>query len=423
MTVLLLVFAGTLMVGVLISGLAHRSIVSTALLFLVVGFLAGSGVTRVLRLDPYSPLVIHFAELALFSVLFTDGMHAGVRDLRSAWRLPGRALLFGMPLTFAGGALLCRLLTGLSWPESMLVAAVLTPTDPVFAEALVGRKEVPRRLRHLLNVESGLNDGLALPVVLVLISLVSTRSASGLLVLGQLGLGIALGVVVPYLALTIEALPGFRAHGRYQPLNAFSIGLLVLALCYVTHANPFLAAFAAGSTVASVSPAARASFEGFGELVAELFKLAALLIFGALLSPALLGRLPLSAYLLAVLLLILVRPAALSLSLLGSSLDRREWVAAAWFGPKGFASVTYGLLVLQSGAARAGRMFDIIAVTTALSIVAHSSTDLTITRWFHDERIEPPRPLRRILGRGRGSIEVSRVVRRSALRRVGRSRH
>ncbi len=401
MTVLLLVFAGTLMVGVLISGLAHRSIVSTALLFLVVGFLAGSGVTGVLDLDPRSPLVLRFAELALFSVLFSDGMHAGVRDLRSAWGLPGRALLFGMPLTFAGGTLLCHLLTGLSWTDSMLVGAVLTPTDPVFAEALVGRKEVPRRLRHLLNVESGLNDGLALPFVLVLISLVSSESASGLGVLGELALGVGIGIVVPYVALTIEGLPVFRAHGRYQPLNAFAIGLLVLALCYVTHANPFLAAFAAGSTVSSVSPAARASFEGFGELVAELLKLAALLIFGALLSPDLLGRLPLSAYALAVLLLVLVRPAALSLSLLGSQLARREWVAAAWFGPKGFASVTYGLLVLQSDATNARRMFDLIAVTIALSIVAHSSTDLTVTRWFHDERVDPPRPLRRLLARVR----------------------
>ena len=396
------------MLGVLISGLAHRSIVSTALLFLVVGFLAGSGVTGVLDLDPRSPLVIRFAELALFSVLFSDGMHAGVRDLRSAWGLPGRALLFGMPLTFAGGTLLCHLLAGLTWKESMLVAAVLTPTDPVFAEALVGRKEVPRRLRHLLNVESGLNDGLALPFVLVLLSLVSTESSSGLGVLGELALGIGIGIAVPYAALTVEGLPIFRAHGRYQPLNAFAIGLLVLALCYATHANPFLAAFAAGSTVASVSPGARASFEGFGELVAELLKLAALLIFGALLSPDLLARLPLSAYVLAVLLLVLVRPAALSLSLLGSSLGRREWIAAAWFGPKGFASVTYGLLVLQSDARNAQVMFDIIAVTIALSIIAHSSTDLTITRWFHDERVDPPRPLRRLLDRARPNGVASR---------------
>lgn len=109
------------------------------------------------------------AELALFSVLFTDGQRIGVRDLTLAWKLPGRALLLGMPLTFLVTGVLAVVVAGLPWPEALLVAAVLAPTDPVFAAAIVGREEVPGRMRHLLNVESGLNDGLALPVVLVLL--------------------------------------------------------------------------------------------------------------------------------------------------------------------------------------------------------------------------------------------------------------
>ncbi len=380
--VLLVAFAGTLLVAVLVSGVAQRSILSTAVLFLASGFLLGPGVLGVLDVQSHDQVVFRFAELALFSVLFTDAMHAGIGDLRAAWKLPGRALLFGMPLTFAGIAALCWLLTGFDWPESFLVAAVLTPTDPVFAEALVGRREVPYRLRQLLNVESGLNDGLALPVVLVLLAAVSTTQSSSTKVLGELALGIGIGIVVPYVTLKIETLPGFGAAGRYQPLNAFAIGLLVLGLCEVTHANPFLAAFAAGSTVASVSPEARASFQGFGELVTELLKLAALLVFGALLTPAVLGRVPIGGYLLAVLVLVLVRPVALVLSLLGSKIDRREWAVAAWFGPKGFASVTYGLLVLSSDAAEARGMFEVVAVATAISIVAHSTTDLPIARLF-----------------------------------------
>lgn len=91
------------------------------------------------------------AELALFSVLFTDGMRIGVRQLAGAWRLPGRALLYGMPLTLIGTVLIAKCLTHFSWLEALLVGAVLAPTDPVFAAALVGREEVPRRLRHLLN--------------------------------------------------------------------------------------------------------------------------------------------------------------------------------------------------------------------------------------------------------------------------------
>lgn len=110
------------------------------------------------------------AELALFSVLFTDGMRVGWRDLRSAWREPGRALLLGLPLTVLVTAVLAHVVAGLPWLHAFLVGAVLAPTDPVFAAAIVGREEVPRRLRHLLNVESGVNDGLVLPVVLVLLA-------------------------------------------------------------------------------------------------------------------------------------------------------------------------------------------------------------------------------------------------------------
>ena len=148
-----LVFAGTLLAAVLLSGLAERTVLSTAVLFLVAGFLAGGGVLDLLALQPADPLVIHLAEVALFGVLFTDGMRAGVRDLVSAWHLPGRALLLGLPLTLLVTALLAHFVVGLPWVSSFLVGAVLSPTDPVFASALVGREEVPYRLRNLLNVE------------------------------------------------------------------------------------------------------------------------------------------------------------------------------------------------------------------------------------------------------------------------------
>jgi NhaP-type Na+/H+ or K+/H+ antiporter len=400
MEVLLLVGAVTLLLSVLVSGFAQRSILSTAVVFLVAGFVVGPGVLGVTAVSSRDPLVIGTATLALYSVLFTDGMRAGVGDLRRAWKLPGRALILGMPLTFAGATVFAHYLAGLSWVQAALVGAVLAPTDPVFAAAIVGREEVPRRLRHLLNVESGLNDGLALPAVLILLAVVSTDTHTSTLgVLGELALGVVIGIVVPYLALKIEGLRFFRAAGRYQPLNAFAIGVVVLGLCEVTGANPFLAAFAAGSTVASVSPAARSSFEGFGELVTELFKLAAILVFGVLITPGMFTAFPGADWGFALLLLFVVRPIAIGVSLFRGGLDRKELGAAAWFGPKGFASVTYGLLVVQSMAPKAGRMFELIAVAIAVSIVLHSSSDIVVARWFHDERENPRRPVRRLLAR------------------------
>ena len=170
---LLLVFSITLMIAVLVSGLAHRSILSTAVIFLVAGFVLALPPIGVISMEADDELVHVLAELALFSVLFTDGMRVGVRDLIKAWQLPGRALLFGMPLTMLFTAIAAHFLAGLGWVEAFLIGAILVPTDPVFASAIVGRQEVPRRLRHLLNVESGVNDGLALPVVIALLAVAS----------------------------------------------------------------------------------------------------------------------------------------------------------------------------------------------------------------------------------------------------------
>jgi len=133
------VFAATLLLAVLISERANRSVLSTAVLFLVAGFLAGDGMVGVMAVSTDYAVVAVLAKLALFSVLFMDGMRVGVKDLASAWRLPGRALLLGLPLTLVGTAILARWVAGLPRAESFLLGAVLSPTDPVFAAAIVGR--------------------------------------------------------------------------------------------------------------------------------------------------------------------------------------------------------------------------------------------------------------------------------------------
>jgi sodium/hydrogen antiporter len=379
-----LVFASVLLIAVLVSELAHRTVLSTAVLFLVAGFIVGDGVLGVVQLEPDDPIVLQVAELALFSVLFTDGMRVGVRDLVSAWRLPGRALLLGLPLTLAIVAMAGHWVAGLPWADALLLGAVLSPTDPVFAAAIVGREDVPARLRHLLNVESGLNDGLALPIVLVMLELAGGAHTEPSTLLGELGLGVVIGAVVPWAAIRLERTRLFAAAHTYQPLGVFAIGLLVLALALATHANLFLAAFTAGVTVASVSPEARDEFERFGELLTELLKLAALLIFGALISLAFLGDIGLAGWVFVLLVLVVARPAALAAALVGSGLDWRERAATAWFGPKGFASVVYGLLVLHAGLPRSDQLFHLIAVAVALSILAHSSTDVLIARLFQE---------------------------------------
>src|SRR5581483_3158341 len=174
----LLAFALCLLSAVLISKLAERTVLSTAVLFLFAGMLLALPAVGVMKLKPSDPIVRELAELALFSVLFTDGMKLGVSNLVHSWRLPIRALVLGLPLTLFGTAVLAHFIASLPWTESFLLGAILSPTDPVFVAAIVGRQEIPARVRNLLNVESGLNDGLALPIVLLLLARISSFESS-----------------------------------------------------------------------------------------------------------------------------------------------------------------------------------------------------------------------------------------------------
>ncbi len=150
----------------------------------------------------------------------------------------------------------------------------------------------------------------------------------------------------------------------------------------MTHANLYLAAFSAGITLASLRSDLRDEFHRFGELVTELLKLAALLVFGALISPRFLAEVHWSGYVAAAVILLLVRPAAIEISLIGSGMTWQERITAGWFGPKGFASAIYGLLLFSFQLPNAQNLFHIIAIVIVASILAHSSTDVLVARWF-----------------------------------------
>jgi NhaP-type Na+/H+ or K+/H+ antiporter len=378
----LLVFAVLLLLGVLLSELADRTVLSTAVLFLVAGFCCGPDLLGYIQVGPKDPSVETLATLALCSILFTDGMHACWPDLRHAWRLPGRALLLGLPLTVLTTAVLARYAAGVPWLEAFALGAVLCPTDPVFASALIGQERVPQRLRDLLNVESGLNDGLALPIVVALLAPLSGRPLEAGRLAWELGLGLVLGIVVPLAFSRLEKTRFFAVGKRHEPLFAFSIGLFLVVLAAHLDANLYIAAFVGGAVLGTERPDLRREFSRFGELVSELLKLGAVLIFGAMISPHFLAEVPPRGYLFAGLALFAARPAALALALFRSGLSAREWFTVAWFGPKGFASIIYGMLILQAGFASSELLFHLIAIVVAASMIAHSSTDVLFAQWF-----------------------------------------
>lgn len=378
----LLIFAIALLLAGLISALANRSILSTSVLLLLTGFVCGSGWLGIVQLDPSGTLVETFAELALFAVLYVEGMGLKVGRLRRHWALPARALVIGMPLTILLIAALAHYLTGMRWIESLLLGSILSPTDPVFASQLVTQRQVPRRLKDFLNVESGLNDGLALPAVFLFLAMAKNTESDLLQNAGSLLGGAAMGLVIPALAIFVTRVPAFAVSGAYQPIYGFAIAMLIFAATKLTHTNEFLAAFFGGVCVATLAPKAKEIFAPLGDPIAELLKLAGVLSFGALLLPEHLFQLSWQSYAFALATLVLVRPLAVGLSLVGSGLSRGETAAALWFGPKGFASVLYALWALHSGGSAMQSVFQLAALAVVFSMLAHSSTDTLVARQF-----------------------------------------
>lgn len=378
---LLLVFAVTLFIAVLLSCRARETVLSLSVLFLTAGFALGEGVFG--AHTPNREFLYQIAELALYSVLFTGGINTGgLKSIRRNWREPGRALLIGMPLTIVGTAMLAHWLMQMNWTMSFLIGSVLAPTDPVFVSGLFRFEAVPKRVKHVLNVESGLNDGLALPAVLIILNMAGKQNEGFGPVLWELVLGTVIGIGIPAIGVRLEKSHLFGAAGLFQRLNAFALGLIVLAVAEVTNANLFLAAFSAGVTIATLSQPVTKAFHEFGELIGELLKLAALLIFGARIAPVLFAAMPWSYYVFAGLAVFAVRPVAILISFFKSGAPRREVLTIGWFGPKGFASVVYALMVLNVGTSATNEAARVTGLAVAASILIYSSTDILVGRRF-----------------------------------------
>lgn len=392
--VLPLAFGVLLMVAVLLSERANCTALSTSVLLLAGGFLLGQGGLGWIDIERGGTLVEHSTELALFVILFVEGSRLPVHEVTRAWHLPGRALLLAMPLTFAAIAIAGHAILDMGWVEAMLVAAILSPTDPVVVAAVLENEHVPERIRRLLSVESGLNDGLALPAVMVLIEFASHESAHPLLVIGQAALGAALGAVVAAAFAFLERRTPLTTTGVYDSLAGVALAIVLFGLAKAVHGNEFLAAFVGGITFATLHPRLASDWHGIGDSLAELLKLATLMGFGAMLSLDYLAGAGWAGLAFAVVALLAARPLAFILAFFRGGLSTKEWIAAAWFGPKGFASLLYAFLMVHADIEGAGKLFQVIALVIVLSVLSHSSTDVFAARVFRREERGPAPPSR-----------------------------
>lgn len=381
----LVVVGALLLVTSGLSGWLHGNVLSITVLAVGAGVvLALAGVIDV---DPESEGLIEVVELALILTLFTDGLTVEQELLRERWRDPVRALVVAMPLTLILTALAAKgLFAELSWLEALLLGAVLAPTDPVVTSTVVSSMRVPAKVRHALNLESGLNDGLALPFVLVLLVATSpggdSASAEALQTAAESVAGAAIGAGLAYASGWLFArLPGGGLQERYEGVYALAVPLLAYGVAEATIGNGLVATFVSGIALAIRIPDVPDAFPRFNENLSAILQVVTFLLFGALIVSTGSGGEPLAVAGLVVALLFIARPLAILMSFARSGFSPPEKVFIAWFGPKGVASMLFALFVLESSAPDRTLVFEIISYVILASILAHGLTDTVGARW------------------------------------------
>jgi sodium/hydrogen antiporter len=381
----LLVFGALLAIVAALSGVMKGTVLSASVLSVVLGFVLA--VAGVVEIDAGDKAIVELVELALILTLFSDGMFVERELLRRHWGPVARALVIAMPITMALLGLAAKaLFPDLTWPQAFLLAAVLSPTDPVVTSAVVTSRLVPSRVRHTLNLESGLNDGLALPFVLFFLVLASpggNAGAEAAKLLGEAAVGAAIGVALGVAAGRLHwSLPGGGITPRYEGIYSVGFALAAFGLAEVTIGNGLIAAFLCGIAMGASEREVPDGFVEFAENASAIFQVLTFFVFGGLIYATGFHHSVPPLVVFVAFALLLARPAAVLLSFLRTGIPRSEKLFMAWFGPKGVASMLFALFVLKSDVGNNSLIFDTAAIAIIASIVAHGLTDTVGAQWL-----------------------------------------
>ncbi|MFM4950248.1 cation:proton antiporter [Aeromonas dhakensis] len=382
----LAVIAAFLLIYSLIAGRFESRLINGPLLFLLMGWLLGPGGIELLSLSIDSDGIKLLAELTLVIVLFSDAANTNWQVLLANRSLPIRLLLIGLPLTLLAGTLFGRwIYPDLPLLELAILSTILAPTDAALGKAVVSNPAVPAPIREGLNQESGLNDGICVPVLLLLLALIAPteqHSGTGLLAITLLLEEIGIGLLVAWglTTFTLRLLKTSYLNGWQLPLwrqlTMPGLALLCFALAQTLGGSGFIAAFVGGllmgRKLGEHKHAYLDSCEGYGDLLSVVIWM----VFGATLMPMLTELLHWQYWLYAAASLTLLRMVPVWLSLLGTGLKLELKLFIGWFGPRGLASIVFAVMVLQNEPALLGQRLIIATVlcTIILSVILHGLT-------------------------------------------------
>ena len=394
LTVIVVVAASIFLWG-LVSARLQRADLTAPIVFTLIGAaVALAGMEGPSASERLKPLV----EITLVWVLFADAARIRIPDLRRGLGLYVRLLAVGLPLTvLAGWGLAAWLIPGLGIWLALLVGAALAPTDAALGIPVVTNPAVPARIRRLITVESGLNDGIATPVVMLAIAGAAAAAghegatgAGGALL--ELAIGGAVGSAIGITGGALLRIARRRdwAAEDFAGIAVLALAVLAYAASVVVQGNGFVAAFCGGLAFGAMAGRRGPAEVQFLEQASGLMSLLVWLAFGAIAVPIMVERIDPAMIVYAVLSLTAVRMVPVALALIGSGLDRNTILFVGWFGPRGLASLVFALLALEELGTEADEAVAVIAVTVLLSVIAHGLSASPLANRY-GRAAEPPR--------------------------------
>ena len=397
--VLLIAFAA-------VSGRLDRSVLTPAIFFVTTGLVAGNEALGVIDLRIGAEPVRILAEATLTLMLFADASRIDVGTLRREVTVPLRLLGIGLPLTIVAGALLATGVFGeLAFVEALVLGVVLAPTDAALGQAVVTDERLPSRIRQGLNVESGLNDGICVPLLFIALAIaeadeggMNVRSALHL-VLEEIGYGLIGGVAAGVVGAGVVVLA--CRHGliasRWLQIVPLAAAVLAYGLAAPLGGSGFIAAFVGGFVFGTLRRRAGGEVSFLVDEAGEILNAVTLIVFGAVIFGPVLGDLTWEAALYAVLSLTVVRMLPVAVAMLGTRARRQTVLYLGWFGPRGLASIVFAVILIEEASLpHTPTLLLAVFATVALSVYAHGLTSWPLTdryvNWFRAHpRDRPPR--------------------------------
>lgn len=375
----------------LVAGRIERSAISGPMVFVVAGFLMGPYGLGWLKGDATSDNLRTLADLTLALILFIDAANADMSILKKHLQIPSRMLLLGLPGVIAlGFGFAVLMFDGLSLYEAAILATMLAATDAALGKAVITNKAVPARIREGLNIESGLNDGICVPIVLFFIALAvsgehATSQTSALALLAQeIGIGMAVGLGLAFAGTLLLRFCWKKEWVTEIWIQVTVIGLAIgsFALAQSLHGSGYIAAFTGGLLFGFHAKDKTHQLVLAAEGTGETLALVTWLLFGAMvIGPAFqLFNWEVVVYALLSLTVIRVIPIFLSLSGTGESVSSRLFLG--WFGPRGLASIVFAIIVINAEVPGSEFLATVVICTVFLSLVAHGITARPLAKWI-----------------------------------------